>query len=159
MRKPFGRPTRKYDYGRLMEQLSKEKQSKSINGVSQSVQPPKPRVTVEKPGVVTIPSDFFDWPPVEQERPVKTLKVARQKLARQVHWRSGNGKHVVIEGPFPHDMFRSETRDTVDKAKKLYIQDMYTRPATTKTGQYAKVLASDILEILGGENEFGEITP
>lgn len=79
-------------------------------------------------------------------------------LARVVHWRSKNGKWVVVAGPFP-EMYRSETRDTPEKAAKCLVDDMYNRKATTRDDQYAKVLAKDVMEIQSGENEWGTVTP
>ncbi len=80
-------------------------------------------------------------------------------LPRKVFWRSSSGKWVVVQGPFPDSFFRSETRDTPEKAAKLLVQDIYNRGPTTKEDQFAKCLASDILEIAGGENEFGTVSP
>lgn len=81
------------------------------------------------------------------------------KLARVVHWRHHTGKWVVVSGPFPDRFYRSETREEVGKAAKILVDDIFNRPATTREDQYCKVLASDILEIKSGENEFGPISP
>lgn len=84
---------------------------------------------------------------------------AKPKLPREVLWRSKSGKWVVVQGPFPESMARSETRDHPDKAAKALTDNVYARPGTTRDDQYAKVHANDILEILKGQNEFGPVTP
>ena len=89
----------------------------------------------------------------------KLVLPASSRIPRIVHWRHHSGKYVVVCGPFPDAMFRSETRDTPEKAAKLTVDKMWNRPATTMEEAYAKVLAADILEISGGENEFGPISP
>lgn len=81
------------------------------------------------------------------------------KPQKVVYWRSASGKWVVVQGPFPDPFYRSETRSTPEKAAKLIIDDIYNRPGTTQTDAYAKVLASSVEELDGGENEFGPITP
>lgn len=142
MRKTSGSGTQRYDYKRLMEELERAKKKK------ERLRP-----------VVHYPQESPLFPQERKEEAVKTLKVAKTKLPRVVHWRSSNGKQVVVEGPFPEALFRSETRDSVDKARKLLVSDMFNRPQTTKPGQYAKVLAEDIHEVMSGENEFGEVSP
>ena len=82
---------------------------------------------------------------------------ASLKLTRVVHWRQG--KWGVVAGPFPQAFFRSETRDTVEKAAKFPDSFCIARPETTRDDQYAKVLLADISEILAGENEWGKISP
>lgn len=79
-------------------------------------------------------------------------------IARVVHWRSKNGKWVVVAGPFP-EMYRSETRDTPEKAAKCFVEHIFNRPGTTRDDQYAKVLTKDIMEIQSGENEWGQVSP
>lgn len=81
------------------------------------------------------------------------------RLVREVLWRSANGRWVVVAGPFPDLFPRTETRDTVDRAGKLLVQNIFARPATTREDTYAKVSISDILEVTGGKNEFGPISP
>lgn len=80
------------------------------------------------------------------------------KLARVVHRRSANGRWVVVEGPFPDGFPRSETRDDPDKALKLLTDGVFARPGTAKA-TYAKVSANDIVEVGGGSNEFGPVSP
>ena len=80
-------------------------------------------------------------------------------IARVIHWRHPNGKWVVVQGPFPEAMYRSETRETAEKAARIMAADCYARPATTRQDQYAKVLAKDVLEIQSGENEWGTVAP
>lgn len=101
----------------------------------------------------------FNQEPSELEDPLGALKLPGSKLPRVVHWRSHTGKWVVVCGPFPDRFYRSETRDSPEKAAKLPVDHIVNRAATTLEDQYAKVLASDILEISGGENEFGPISP
>src|SRR5574338_59457 len=91
----------------------------------------------------------------ERTEQVELLKSGR--LPRVIHWRKG--KWCVVSGPFPDQFYRSETRDKPEKAAKLYTEDCYNRPATTRDDQYAKVRLEDIQELDGGENEFGPITP
>jgi hypothetical protein len=89
----------------------------------------------------------------------KMVKKGRNRLVREVKWRSANGAWVVVCGPFPSGVPRSETRDTPEKAAKLYSQDVLSRPETTKADHYAKVHASDVMEVQGGANEFGPVSP
>lgn len=81
------------------------------------------------------------------------------RLSRVVHWRSKSGKWVVVAGPFPQGMARSETRDRADIAAKANVDNIYCRTATTRDDQYAKVASSDVLEIYAGDNDFGPVTP
>jgi len=88
-----------------------------------------------------------------------TVIPPKARLPRVVHWKHHNGKWVVVAGPFPESFYRSETRDDPKKAAKITVDEIYNRSATSRDDQYAKVLASDILEIMSGENEFGPISP
>lgn len=81
------------------------------------------------------------------------------KISRKVEWRSPDGKWVVVRGPFPNGFFRSETRKDPVKASMMKTHYIVNRPETETEDSYAKVLASDIVEILGGENEFGPVSP
>lgn len=83
----------------------------------------------------------------------------KTRLPRVVHWRSNSGNWVVVAGPFPDNLARSETRDAPEKAAKALTDNVYARPGTTRDDQYAKVHISDILEIQSGKNEFGPVTP
>jgi hypothetical protein len=101
-------------------------------------------------------SNLFEMMEKQAGREAK-MGLKAPRLPRIVHWRKGNW--VVVQGPFPDPFYRSETRDSPEKASKLYTDECYNRPGTTKDDQYAKVRAEDILEILSGENEFGPVTP
>lgn len=107
--------------------------------------------------------DMSPWSPFSKRNPGETTKSKGFSgfplLPRQVHWRGPGGKWVVVAGPFPDSFFRSETRDTPEKAAKLTVDTCYNRAGTTKDEAYAKVLAADILEIDSGENEFGTVSP
>lgn len=94
-----------------------------------------------------------------KEESVNAPKVNPIRLPREVFWRSRSGKWVVVAGPFPVAMARSETRDHPDKAAKALVDGIYIRPPTTRDDQYAKVAAKDIIEINKGSNEFGPVTP
>lgn len=95
------------------------------------------------------------WAPLKETQmpPIKGLQ-----LPRVVHWRDPRGKYVVVSGPFPYGMFRSETRKVLEKAIMSDPGYMTSRPETTNE-DYAKVLATDIMEIDSGENEFGPVSP
>lgn len=110
------------------------------------------------------PEEVEPWAPLEDEFsdpeiPMIKLPTTGNKLPRVVHWRHHTGKWVVVSGPFPDRFYRSETRDDVTKAAKILVDDVFNRPGTTRDDQFAKVLASDIIEISAGENEFGPISP
>ena len=89
----------------------------------------------------------------------KIVKQGRNKLVREVKWRSGDGRWVVVSGPFPQAFPRSETRDSVKKAALQPYLDVVTRPETTREDAYAKVSAMDVIEVQGGANEFGPVSP
>lgn len=92
--------------------------------------------------------------PESPEDEMRGVKVP--KLPKVVHWR--NGRWGVVAGPFPERFFRTETRDTWQKAAKLYADTAAGRGATTREDQYAKVRLEDILEI-ETENEWGPVSP
>ena len=106
---------------------------------------------------------------VDQERirqeksmasPETILSRGRPKMPKKVWWRSKSGKIVVVEGPFPAGLFRTDTRKTPEAAAKVPMGDMYTHSEpTNQTLRWAKVSAEDIIEIFDGENEYGEICP
>ncbi len=78
------------------------------------------------------------------------------KLPRAILWTSANKRYVVVEGPFPYGFVRSTDADSVEKAAKRDVNDIQSRPDTTKTGRYAKVRTQDIAET---HNEWGEVSP
>lgn len=91
---------------------------------------------------------------VEEAEAMK--KASGIKLPKVVHWRSG--RWGVVAGPFPEGFFRTETRDTWQKASKLYADTAAGRAGTTRDDQFAKVRLEDILEI-ETENEWGPVCP
>lgn len=95
---------------------------------------------------------------LEGEMSLKSGKLTRKLLPKEVFWRHADGRTVVVAGPFPEGFFRTETRDSVRAASTTFVPSMCARPSTTRSDQYAKVLAEDILDT-GGENEFGTVTP
>jgi hypothetical protein len=97
--------------------------------------------------------------PRGKEGSVQQAKNARVKVTRKVEWRSANGRLVVVAGPFPPGFFRTDTRSTVAKASRMGSADMWAHEGTTKEDAFAKCMAEDVVEILGGENEFGTVIP
>lgn len=106
-----------------------------------------------------LPWETWEREYLPEEEEMKPLPKVDKRIPRVVHWRSQTGKWVVVQGPFPDQMYRSETRDTVEKASKLSTDNLYNRGETTKEDHYAKVLAKDIQEIDSGENEWGPVSP
>lgn len=91
---------------------------------------------------------------------MQAAAAGRRKVAKKIVWRSPTTRLCVVPGPFPPDLFRSDTRKTVQGAAKLTPSDMYVHPdGTEQEERFALMLVDDVDEILSGENEFGEVSP
>jgi hypothetical protein len=82
------------------------------------------------------------------------MPLTGEMLLREILWRSTDGKHAVVAGPFPHGFVRSLTARTVEKAARN--GDLVSRNGTTQSDQYAKVRLRDIAPT---SNDLGEICP
>jgi hypothetical protein len=85
---------------------------------------------------------------------MKEEKTAVPKVRRQVLWVSGNGRWVVVEGPFPHGFPRTIDANTIGLASKRGVDTIVARQGTTKPGRYAKTRAAYVEK---EANEWGEI--
>lgn len=106
--------------------------------------------------------NIYQIPTVINPNPEKLIAAAatgKPHVIRKVEWRSPDGKMVVVAGPFPRGFYRSDTRDSVLKASKMRSADLWAHEPTSREDQFAKCLAADVVEIYGGENEFGTVIP
>jgi hypothetical protein len=133
----------------------------------------KPKTPLTMPNQVPSPWEEAPWEGDTSQAPMPTpnltgilssgkvtqAKVGKPKVTRKVEWRSPNGKVVVVAGPFPRGFYRSDTRDSVEKASKIRSADLWAHEPTERDDRYAKCMVEDVVEIIGGENEFGTVIP
>lgn len=81
------------------------------------------------------------------------------KISKVIHWRSPDGKHCVVSGPFPDGLYRGDTHKGVKGAAKTHPDDMWVHGDTTREDRFAKVMTKDVIEVFGGDNEFGPVSP
>lgn len=148
-------------WGKVMESWQREKEKERIRRMAEEAAPRKAmRVTKVDPARGTITLNF---PGKEAEEIMRSSKngnpAPRPKITRVILWQDSTRKWAVVEGPFPLGLYRSETRDTVEKAAKLSVGYMCARPQTTAPKVYAKVLRADVVEVFSGENEWGKVCP
>lgn len=98
--------------------------------------------------------------PRKKEDQMTKIERVRVKVARPILWRSADSSLVVVEGPFPFGLVRTETRRSVQSAAGLSRYDLFANGQTTASGHYALVWAKDVIAVAEKEeNDFGPVCP